>query len=117
MAGLTPLKAIRKNCLQCTGGSAKCVAYCPCDGELSTRCHLWPYRFGIRPQNVTPPDFVAAGTLPGPDVPLEELPAPRITCESGRKLTPQQRTQIGQRLNQARKKIVAERDLVQAGPA
>ena len=46
---LRPMKAIRANCLDCSE-SKKAVAYCPCDGVHSTRCHLWPYRFGCRPE-------------------------------------------------------------------
>ncbi len=42
---LTPLRAIRHNCLDCSGGSAHEVALC----ELSDSCALWPYRFGMRP--------------------------------------------------------------------
>ncbi len=68
MNTLTPLKAIRKNCLQCTERGAKYVAYCPCDGKYAELYHLWPYRFGIRPQNVNPKEFVTPGALPGPNV-------------------------------------------------
>ena len=49
MKTLRPLKAIRATCMECAG-TAKAVAYCTCDGLNSTKCQLWPYRFGIRPE-------------------------------------------------------------------
>jgi hypothetical protein len=82
---------MRKTCLDCSGGSVKYVAYCPCDGLHSTRCELWPYRFGCRPENVHPRKYVTPEEMPGADVPLEDLPTPAITCRSGRKLTAEQR--------------------------
>lgn len=42
---LTPIQAIRKNCLQCMGGSSEEVAQC--QGE--SVCFLYPYRMGKRP--------------------------------------------------------------------
>lgn len=42
---LTPCKAIRKYCLDCSGGSRKEVAIC-----RIPECPLWEYRFGKRPQ-------------------------------------------------------------------
>lgn len=50
---MTPLKAIRKRCLNCSGFSPQEVKDCPCfenDGNLE-RCPLFPYRFGKRPAN------------------------------------------------------------------
>jgi len=41
MKKLTPLKAIRRQCLSCMGGSFKLVADCP-----GLECSLYPYRFG-----------------------------------------------------------------------
>jgi len=41
----TPMRAIRTNCLECSGGSSKEVKFCP----IKT-CALFPYRFGKRPQ-------------------------------------------------------------------
>ncbi len=46
----SPLKSIRKHCLACSDDSSKCVMWCPCDGVHSTWCHLWPFRFGLRPE-------------------------------------------------------------------
>ena len=40
----TPLKAIRKNCLDCTNGQPKEVRLC-----AVIDCALYPYRFGRRP--------------------------------------------------------------------
>ncbi len=42
---LTPMKAIRKKCLDCSGGSFTEVANCPID-----KCPLYIYRFGHRPK-------------------------------------------------------------------
>jgi hypothetical protein len=44
---LTPLKAIRKKCLECTCGSPKEVKECHI-----TDCPLHPYRFGKNPKRV-----------------------------------------------------------------
>ena len=44
MANLTPLRAIRANCIDCSGGSYKEVAKCQIPD-----CPLYIYRFGIRP--------------------------------------------------------------------
>ena len=41
---MTPLKAIRANCLDCCGSSPKEVRLCPRE-----KCPLYPYRFGHRP--------------------------------------------------------------------
>ncbi len=44
-----PLLAIRKKCLDCCS-TANNVRWCTMDGLNSTRCELWPYRFGVRPE-------------------------------------------------------------------
>lgn len=75
MKVLSPLTAVRKNCLDCSGGSSQQVKFCPCDSVHSTRCHLWPYRFGKRPGTASSKyteEFVTPGALPPPDVMLEE---------------------------------------------
>jgi len=46
-APLFPLKAIRAKCMDCST-TFKSVKYCTGDGLHSTRCELWPYRFGLR---------------------------------------------------------------------
>ncbi len=45
MQGLTPMKAIRAKCLDCSAGQPKEVRLCPV-----TACPLWPYRMGRNPQ-------------------------------------------------------------------
>ena len=40
----TPIKAIRKKCLDCCCGSRKEIRECPV-----VECTLYPYRFGRRP--------------------------------------------------------------------
>jgi hypothetical protein len=49
MSKLTPMKAIRAKCLDCSCGSRKEVSEC-----LIPDCPLYPYRFGKRPKNVKP---------------------------------------------------------------
>lgn len=44
MAKLTPMKAIRQKCIQCSLGSAKEIKLCPVE-----KCALYEYRFGHRP--------------------------------------------------------------------
>ena len=44
----TPIKAIRKNCLDCCCGSVKEVRLCPI-----VSCACYPYRFGRRPDKET----------------------------------------------------------------
>lgn len=44
---LTPMKAIRAKCLDCSSGSFKEVRGCPV-----TDCSLWQLRFGKRPETV-----------------------------------------------------------------
>ncbi len=43
----TPLKAIRENCLDCSGGSYHEVRIC-----VIHNCPLYPYRLGKRPTQV-----------------------------------------------------------------
>ncbi len=76
MVTLRPMKAIRANCLDCSG-SAKAVAYCTCDGVHGTRCHLWPHRFGFRPETAREKFgqvLLTPELMPGPEVELETLP-------------------------------------------
>jgi len=40
----TPIKAIRRKCIDCCCGSSKTVEKCPV-----TTCSLYPYRFGKSP--------------------------------------------------------------------
>jgi hypothetical protein len=40
----TPVKAMRKKCLDCTCGQVKEVRLCQ-----AVECACWPYRFGRRP--------------------------------------------------------------------
>ena len=44
----TPVKAIRKNCLDCCCGSVKEVRLCPV-----VSCACYPYRMGRRPDEAT----------------------------------------------------------------
>ena len=47
---MTPMKAMRLKCLECSGGSQKEVRLCPV-----TSCSLYPYRMGHRPKKDTIP--------------------------------------------------------------
>ena len=64
----TPLEAVRKHCLDCSGFSFKSVLWCPC-----TNCNLWIFRFGKRPESM-PPELVTPATFIGPDVNEDDLP-------------------------------------------
>ncbi len=44
---LTPVKAIRAKCLDCSCGQVKEIRECPV-----MTCPLWPYRMGKRPKHV-----------------------------------------------------------------
>jgi hypothetical protein len=41
---MTPIKAIRAKCMDCTGDQPKEIKLCPIE-----KCPLYPYRFGKRP--------------------------------------------------------------------
>jgi hypothetical protein len=45
MKNLTPLRAIRQKCLECSAGQPSEVKHCPC-----TECPLYPYRMGTNPK-------------------------------------------------------------------
>ena len=44
LAGCSPLKAVRRKCIECAGGSADSAAKCK-----MYSCPLWDYRFGTNP--------------------------------------------------------------------
>jgi hypothetical protein len=72
-----PLKAIRKHCLDCCGDNSKAVMWCGNDGIHSTRCDLWPYRFGIRPESARQRygvRLVTPGLMPDANTNLDDLP-------------------------------------------
>ncbi len=54
---LTPIKAIRAKCIDCSGGSFIEVRYCPVTG-----CSLYPYRLGHRPPKNDAPDELEEDT-------------------------------------------------------
>ena len=73
---LRPMRAIRRMCVDCAE-TAKMTLYCPADGVHSTRCPLWPYRMGMRPESVAKKygrQFVTPELMPGADVSINELP-------------------------------------------
>ena len=80
----TRLKAIRRECLNCQGGSPEGVGDCP-----SVNCSLYEFRFGKNPHkrgneaNIRAWKFKAARTATGPDSEPTEAPVPvekEFTC-------------------------------------
>ena len=69
----TPVAAIRRTCLDCAAGHRKFIKFCTCDGLHSIRCHLWPYRLGMRPSTVRDQRLVTPECMPSADIPLEEV--------------------------------------------
>lgn len=51
MEHLTPIKAIRAKCIDCSNNQTKEVKACPVK-----KCPLYPYRMGRRPKNDDYPD-------------------------------------------------------------
>ena len=50
---LTPIKAIRANCLGCCCSQRAMVRHCPI-----VDCNLWPYRLGKRPARHSTPEGI-----------------------------------------------------------
>ena len=74
-ATLTPLAAIRAKCMDCCCGSFKAVRFCTLDGVNSTRCALWPFRFGRRPATIRRGPlarFLDPAAMPDAQTPLED---------------------------------------------
>jgi len=73
----TRLQAIRRECLNCQGGSPEGVRDCP-----SVNCSLYEFRFGKNPHkrgneaNIRAWKFKAARTATGPDSEPTEAPVP-----------------------------------------
>jgi hypothetical protein len=72
----SPLRAIRRHCLDCAEGNAKYVLWCTQDGLHSSRCPLWPYRLGVRPATAHAkfPALVTPELMPPASANLEALP-------------------------------------------
>jgi len=72
--GKSPLRTVRHKCLDCCCGSRKVVKYCPADGVHSTRCALWPFRFGARPATAARRHgerFLDPEAMPDANVPVQ----------------------------------------------
>ncbi len=65
----SPLKAIRRHCVECSGDNAQEVKHCP-----GSTCLLWPYRFGQMPQTAIAKSKPADPDL-APVKPLRDGPA------------------------------------------
>ncbi|NQT14669.1 MAG: hypothetical protein HQ582_18070 [Planctomycetes bacterium] len=118
------MKLVRRNCLECSGGSPKCVMWCTCDGLHSTRCEFWPFRLGVRPATVRAKygdRLLTPEKMPSADVDLDELPGtlteaatgaisvdgyqqPAVTVErkSKRQLSPEERQRLLDQLRRGR---------------
>jgi hypothetical protein len=73
-AATSPLAAVRAKCLDCCCGSFKSVKFCTLDGLNSTRCALWPFRFGRRPATIRKGPlarFLDPAAMPDAQTPLE----------------------------------------------
>lgn len=69
---LTPIKAIRAHCVECSGSVFKCALWCPV-----TNCALWQYRLGSRPSTVAAkhcPELVDPEAQPGSQIDVDSLP-------------------------------------------
>ena len=106
-----PLKSMRLNCLECSGGSQKYVKFCTCDGLHSTACQFWPYRFGRRPESVADQRLVVPECMPAEDRNLDDLsdadllPLPdgfQAPKPSRRTLTEEQKRKLAEGKRQAR---------------
>lgn len=64
----TPLEAVRKHCLDCSGFSAKSALWC-----TATDCNLWIFRFGRRPESM-PKELVTPALFIDPHVNEDDLP-------------------------------------------
>ncbi|MHB8898078.1 MAG: hypothetical protein ACYC6Y_04970 [Thermoguttaceae bacterium] len=117
-------KTVRKNCIECSGGSQKAALWCPCDGLHSTVCPYWSFRLGMKPATVRaryggrlvspekmppaglelellPDGFQTASTV-AIDLPGYHQPAVTVERKPGRNLTPEQRQAAVERLRKAR---------------
>jgi hypothetical protein len=75
--GGLPLRAVRRQCLDCCGGERKAVTWCTCDGLRSSKCELWLFRFGMNPQTFARRfgrRLVTPSMMPEPSVNLDDLP-------------------------------------------
>jgi hypothetical protein len=71
-------RRLRGQCLDCCAGEPKGVTWCPCDGVHSTRCELWPFRFGMSPAKAAKRygrHVVAPELMPPANANLDDLPA------------------------------------------
>jgi len=90
-----PMADIRAHCLECSGGEAKYVTWCTQDGVHSTRCRLWPFRFGCTPESVARrygSRLVTPAEMPPAGIDLDRLPAAyreASTCDLGQRLRPE----------------------------
>lgn len=108
-----PLKAIRRHCVECSGGSAKGVGYCTSDGTHATRCDLWPYRFGRRPRTAAKmygERFLDPAQMPDGQTCLDDLsPVRRIDERKPATKEGRQRIQAAREAKRRREKVITAR--------
>ncbi len=71
------LANVRRNCLDCSGGSRPAVIWCTCHGEDGTRCEFWRCRFGMQPATFRAKyggRLLDPGSMPDASIELERLP-------------------------------------------
>jgi hypothetical protein len=123
------LRHVRRHCLECSGDNRKCAIWCPCDGLHSTRCELWPFRFGVQPDTFRqrygdrlltpenmPPATVNLDDLPGTveeaatgEIAIEGYHQPAVRIQRPkRQLTSEQRQELTARLRLGRKRKQVE---------
>ncbi|MFH1921225.1 MAG: hypothetical protein ABIP48_15265, partial [Planctomycetota bacterium] len=72
------VRHVRRNCLECSGGTPKYVTWCTCDGLKSTRCEFWLFRFGSQPATFRQKygdRLLTPEKMPLANVNLDDLPA------------------------------------------
>jgi len=68
----SPLKSIRRHCLDCCGGSRKMVKNC-----TSFSCPLWYFRFGVMPKTAVKKygkKLLNPDSIPSSDISIDSLP-------------------------------------------
>lgn len=121
------MKAVRRNCLECSGDSVRHVTWCPCNGHTSTDCEFWASRFGVRPETFISkngPFLLTPEIMPASSVNIEELPStvagaskwlrerhPKIEWKGPREKTPEEVERGKRRMARARAALGGGREI------
>jgi len=119
------LKRVRRDCLQCAGGTTKYVTRCPCNGLHGTRCEFCLIRFGMQLKTFRrqyDDRLLDQQSMPPARMNLDALPEPLQAVAMGEihvdgyhqsevrvqrpesSLSPHQRREISERLRHGRRK-------------